>query len=281
MKQNKTIKTIKPIKTGLSKLYQTHGALTFLLAFYPLLPNVIEIHTKSYLALVKALTGSVSDMDEIIEIMFGKRGLKEYREYVKRNPTQVLPSEIFEALYNRNDTKRAEQLIKAMFFDKVQRNFLNSSEMRAAVILALPEILRQFPQGKHNRFRTSLIKMMASQAIIDQALPSQLAFIEVALRLLTQIERHKKILEEEKLDAIFASIEAKIKAELAGKASAFTAPIRTFSDKKKDPIILSDVNAHNIHEVLLLLAISPAVEVRDEAKKSILELNRIKNINRK
>jgi len=270
----------QPIKTGLKKLYSNHGAMTFLLAFYPLLPSVVEIHTKGYLALVNALTGSVSNMDEIIEIMFGKRGLKAYKEYKRNNPTQILPSEIFEALYDESDVKKAEKLINTMFFDKVQRNFLNSSEMRASVILALPEILRHHPQGKFNKFRTSLIKMMANQAIIDQALPSQLAFIETALRLLTQIERHKKQMEEEKLDAIFASIEAKIKAELAGKASAFTAPIRTYSDKKKNPIILSEENAHNIHEVLLLLSISPALEVRDEAKIAVLELNRIKNENR-
>lgn len=269
----------QPIKTGLKKLYNTHGALTFMLAFYPLLPSVIEIHTKGYLALVKALTGSVSDMDEIIEIMFGKRGLKAYREYKKNNPVQILPSEIFEALYDESDVKKAEKLINRMFFDKVQRNFFNSSEMRASVILALPEILRQYPQGKYDDFRSSLIKMMANQAIIDQALPSQLAFIEIALRLLTQIERHKKQLEEEKLDAIFSSIEAKIKAELAGKASAFTAPLRMFSDKKIDPIILSEESAHNIHEVLLLLSISPALEIRDEAKTAVLELNRIKKKN--
>lgn len=270
----------RSIKNGLKKLYSTHGALTFLLAFCPLLPGVVEIHAKGYLALVKALTGSVSDMDEIVRIMFGKRGLKAYREYKKNNPIQILPSEVFEALYDESDIEKAEKLINTMFFDKVQRNFFNSSEMRASVILALPEILRQYPQGKYDDFRINLIKMMANQAIIDQALPSQLAFVEVALRLLTQIVRHKKHLEQEKLDLIFASIEAKIKAELAGKASAFTAPIRSFSENiEKDPIILSEENAHNIHEVLLLLSISPALEVRDEAKMAILELNRIKKQN--
>lgn len=265
-------------KLSLKKLYQTHGALTFLLAFYPLLPNMVEIHTKGYLGIARRLTGSIHNIDEIIKIMFGQRGLAVYQDYKKKHPKHILPSDIFEALFEQYDSEKGLKLMQKMFFDRAQRNFVHADKWRASVILTTPEILRQYPQEKFDQFRAKFIRLLANQAIIDQAIPSQLAFIEVALRLLTQIERHRLKIEQEQMEAMFAGIEAKIKAELAGRASAFTAPLVRRSIKQKDPIIITREEAANLHEVLLLLAISPAIEVRADAKAAILEINSVRKL---
>lgn len=260
----------------LKKLYHTHGALTFLLAFYPLLPNVVELHTRGYLGVTRRMTGSIHSIDEVIKIMFGTRGLAVYNEYRKKYPQQILPADIFKLLFDKNSPELGLKAVQKMFFDRAQRNFLHADKMRASIILATPEILREYPQENYAEFRTKFIRMVANQAIIDQAIPSQLAFIEVATRLLTQLERHRLQMEKERLEVMFHMIEAKIKAELAGKASAFTAPIKTYVDIPKDPIILTNEDGENLHEVLLLLAISPAVEIKTEAKNAILEINRLK-----
>jgi hypothetical protein len=263
----------------LKKLYHTHGALTFLLAFYPLLPNIVELHTKGYLGMTRRITGSIHSIDEVIKIMFGTRGLAVYEEYRKKHPQQLLPADIFKALFDDKNPEAGLKAIQKMFFDRAQRNFLHADKMRASIILATPEILREYPQEDFAQFRTKLMRMLANQAVIDQAIPSQLAFIEVATRLLTQLERHRLQMEKERLEVMFHMIEAKIKAELAGKASAFTAPIKTYVDAPKDPIILTSEDGENLLEVLLLLAISPAIEVKTEAKNAILEINRLKKTN--
>lgn len=260
----------------LKKLYHTHGALTFLLAFYPLLPNVVEIHTRGYLGITRRMTGSIHSIDEVIKIMFGTRGLAVYKNYREKHPQQILSADIFKVLFDDKNPEAALKSIQKMFFDRSQRNFPHSDKMRASIILTTPEILREYPQDTHADFRTKLIRMLANQAIIDQAIPSQLAFIEVATRLLTQLERHRLQMEKERLEVMFHMLEAKIKAELAGKASAFTAPIKTYIDAPKNPIILTEEDGENLQEVLLLLAISPAIEVKNEAKNAILEINRIK-----
>ncbi|MFC1653309.1 hypothetical protein ACFL1M_00490 [Patescibacteria group bacterium] len=271
------MKKNRPVRSAIRKLYKTHGALTFLLAFYPMIPNVVEAHTKGYLLFTRALSGSIGDIREVIQILFGSRGVKEYEEYKRNNPDQILPEHIFEKLHHEKKLGEALKMIQKMFFDRPQRNFQHADKMRAAVILSTPEVLRQHPQDKFKSFRSKLIRLVSNQAIIDQAIPSQLAFIQVALRLLTQIERHNLEIEKEKLHAMFAGIEAKIKAELAGKASAYTAPIRPYKDKKKDPILLSEENALNLHQVLLLLAVSPALEVREDAKEAIIQIESFKD----
>lgn len=260
----------------LKKLYHTHGALTFLLAFYPLLPNVIELHTRGYLGVTRRITGSIHSIDEVIKIMFGTRGLAVYEEYRKKHPRQILPSDIFKSLFDDKDPNKGLKNIQTMFFDRRQRSFPHADKMRASIILTTPEVLREYPQKNYATFRSKFVRILTNQAIIDQAIPSQLAFIEIALRLLTQLERHRLQGEKERLEVMFHLIEAKIKAELAGKASAFTAPIKTYIDAPKDPIILTKEDAENLHEVLLLLAISPALEIRHEAKDAILEINRLK-----
>ena len=257
------------VKNHLYSIYQTHGALTFMLALYPILPKVVEIHTKAYLKMTKAMTGSVEDIDEAIRIVFGRRGLKEYEEFKKNNPKNILPSDIFTALYKDNDPDKAMALIKSMFFDPSQRSFKHSDKFRASIILAIPEILAWNSQKNEAQFGVKLISMRTKQAIIDQALASQMAFIDTALHLLAQQQTKKDMKRQKQLKVIYKSIEAKIKAELAGKASAFTAPPNQYMASDEIELTLSPENEHNLKEVLLLLSLSPAPDVQERAIEAI------------
>jgi hypothetical protein len=240
-----------------------------MLAFYPILPKVVEIHTKAYLKMIKALTGSVDDIDEAIRVVFGERGLKIYDEFQRNNKSPILPIQIFYEFLEKKDIEKGIKLTSEMFFDRSQRSLSDSDKFRASVILAIPEILITFASNKHRQFRTRLISMLSNQTIIDQAIPSQMAFVETALYLLAQAKNKRNMKEQKKLEAIYKSIEAKIKAELAGKASAFTAPILKPTNEKGDDILLSEVDEHNLKEVLLLLSLSPAPEINQKAREAI------------
>lgn len=256
----------KPPK--LQNIYQTHGALTFLLAFYPLLPKVVEFHTKTYLGLIKALTGSVDNLEKNIKIVFGTRGMKTYQEFLQKHKKTILPSQIFSLFFNETKPKEGLKLLSEMFFDRHHRTFRNADKFRAAVIFALPDILASYPDSQNEHLRSRLIALTCNQAIIDRAITSQLAFIDTATYLLNQTRAKKDLHKQKQLEAIYASIEAKIKAELAGKASAFTAPLIN-STREPINILLSNKDEHNLQEVLLLLALSPAKEISDRAKAAI------------
>jgi len=240
-----------------------------LLAFYPILPKVVEWHTKLYLRLAKAMTGDIKGVDDAVRVMFGKRGLAVYEEFKREHRDLITPNRILRTLVDDNNFQEGLKLASEMFFDRRQRSYQHADKFRAAVILALPQILSQYGGINDVSFRSRFVGLVANQAIIDQGITSQMAFVETATILLMQQAKDKNRKREEKLRALFSSIEAKIKAELAGKASAFSAPIVVDKRKADEGVLLSSEDEHNLKEVLLLLSLSPAPEVADKARVAI------------
>lgn len=262
------------VKHTLHRLYQTHGALTFALAFLPIMPGVIEVHTKGYLAITRALTGSVTHLDEAIKVIFGQRGLTAYHDYIQSHPTQILPEHIFTA-FSHADPSAGLKLVNDLFFDPRQRLHPHADKFRAAVILTSPDILDMFPTEKFQAFRSQFIASLAKQTISDKSLTAQIAYIDAATHLLTQNNDRKTAQQKAQLDQIFASLESKIKAELAGKASAFTAPAIKHRPTRDLHILLTPEDEHNLNEVLLLLALNPAPEIANHAQHTLKALNDI------
>ena len=265
------ILTMRVTKHRLLQLYRTHGLLSFLLAFSPLLPRVVEFHTSVYLHFVQALTGTAEGLENTIRVIFGQRGVTAYRDFLEHHPQIILPSTIFSTFLTRHDWRYGLKLTSKMFFDRRQRQFPDSDKFRASLILEIPTILQAYPLPEHTPFRSRLLALTANQAAIDQGLTSQLAFIDTAARLLIQQQTKKHLLHEQRMEALFKAIEARIKAELAGSTAAFTAPVTELTFEDMPAILLTDTDEENLLTGIRTLAASPSKEIASRAEEALTE----------
>ncbi len=122
-------------KNALRHVYYQHGLFSFLLFFSPLIPGIVESHTKLYLKLAHSLTGDVHSTKEAIKQMFGTRGLKAYDAFIKTHPALIRPSLIMHTIYEESNLDNGLELIESLFTDPLQRQYAHAGHQGREQIL--------------------------------------------------------------------------------------------------------------------------------------------------
>lgn len=208
------------IRQGLKALYHQHGIYTFLFFFVPLLPGIVENRTKFYLTLTKLLTGNVNNTHDSVRILFGQRGQAAFNQYLENHKPIILPSEIFKAFYQDNQPQLGIKLLGFTFFDRAQRRHQHSHIFRETLIKEYPLLLEAYKAITHSPIRFRLIQMLASESLIEQSPDVKCVILDTVNTLLAHTSHIERKRRQYLQDLQLEMIAQKIKAELAGRATA-------------------------------------------------------------
>lgn len=254
------------------EIYLQNGIITFLLFFAPLIPGFIESHTKTYLIILDSLTKDVSSAHDAIKLVFGRRGLKVYKDHLEQNPQLVRPTQIFRLLYQENDTDGALKLIDKILFDKTQRKYPYSDIMRATIITEIPRIIESYQTPKHSKFRNRLIHQLVLLAQTETALQPRHSLITTYKSLLITTANLSRRIRQHRIDTQLNMLSAKLKAELAGIASPYTASYGHLVDMPQVNQILTQEEVDILIEALKHLTSSLSPEISDSAKFTLAHI---------
>jgi hypothetical protein len=177
-----------------------------------------------------------------------------------------LPTQIFEAFYQQGQPEKGLKLISYLFFDPAQRSHPHSHLFRASVINEYPLLLAAYNTKKDSRLRSQLIQKLYSAALIARSPEVKTAALDTALHLLNQADTIERQRKQYALDAQFELISHKMKAELAGHATAGSAEFfRPKSQATPHKHLLSNQDISTLTAIINLLLEDMSPEVKERA----------------
>jgi hypothetical protein len=265
-----------PTKSIIKNIYYRHGLFTFLLFFVPILPGFIESHTTGYLAILEAHHHNPAPAKDTLQMMFGARGVNAYEHFIRNNPLLIRPPQVFRKFYLEKSPQIGTKLFRQAMTDPLQRQYPESDIMRATLIREIPTIFSAYNQPEFQAFRSQLIRLSSKSTITEEAIEPKLAYIDIAQELITKASATTRQIRQLRINAELNLLSAKIKAQLAGAASPFTAPYRQLlaPDRPTPQITHQDINlmVTTLHQ----LSYSPAKEISTKADTTQFHLQHLK-----
>ena len=238
------------VRRSLYSLYYQHGLITFLLMFVPILPGVVETHTKAYLGLLKLFAGDYKDSRTAIRVVFGRRGLKAFEQYILNHKAIIRPGQIFRCLYQLDAPRQSLHLLRQMFLDLNQRTHPLSHQYRATLALEAPFIMQWATKAHHPKFRHQFTHLLTQAIKLEQAPETRQALIDALdqIHLLAQADHRRQ--QSALLNAELNCLETKLKINLTQPTAIYSMPQ---TQAIKPPILkplLSPNQTHHLHLAL-------------------------------
>jgi len=222
------------------RLYHHHGLITFLLFFVPLLPGVVESHTRLYLKFIRLFELDLAYTEDAIKIIFGRRGHKAYRTFKQDHPEIIRPTQIFNILYQQKDLNHSLSLIDKLLNDKPQRTHPYADVFRATLYREIPIIIKAF--AKNPEFINSLVEFFSRAIGRETAQTAQKEALNTTKSLLLKAQLEEKMVRVYHLNSHYYQLEASVKVKLAGSASVYSAPLR---ETIKHPSLINKFGSKN------------------------------------
>lgn len=208
----------------LRHLYYQHGLLTFLLLFVPVIPGLVETHTRTYVRLLRLFTGDYRDAHEAVRVVFGRRGLKAYETYIQAHPDIIRPGQIFRVLYELNQPRLALTMISRSLTDPAQRRHPLSHRYRIAIYRELPFLLQAETVLRHTSFCHRLISLVLS-VYPQETSPEAKAALTASLNRIysLSVARHRQQTSQQ-LNQPLLQLEYQLKASLLPAHGVYSMP---------------------------------------------------------
>lgn len=190
----------------------------------------------------------------------------------------ITPLAIKQAFLTERDPELGLHLINHLFFDKRRRQQPHADTYRTQVVQLLPEIFTAYPKSMDQVIRSTLVRKIAHLACLEQAIDPREAIIHVFKNLITKCAAIETLRRQHRLNLELTTLEARIKAELAGKATAGDPAFIALYEAPPAPNhSLTSEDLSLMIKTLKRFSDTPAIDVSLAATTALNEINYLLN----